>query len=343
MDAIEVLRAGEIRPVYGSVTLPGGTVTISSATYSLRNSTGDQIASGNVTGNDSGAAETRRAWLTLDTGTVVSGGLAAGLYSLHFAIVVSGSDSINRTLRPVVGLVIEGVGQTYTAWPHGGDVIRAIQAAGITLRPGVVRVEDVTSALGAVIDRVGRETMRQWIPASGTRYFDGSGSPELEIDEFTSLTSVKYLGWIGQLPVVQLSDVITVDEQSKPRSRILLHRGAAGHRCWGGVFPAGARNIEVTATWGYGATIPRDLWEAVRDGAAAQLAADALFAPGYNADAGIHTGRLIRWREGVLAEDYDQGTLTEYVQHSHRRLAVAIHRYRRPVGRQLRRARVGLI
>lgn len=110
MDAVLRIRANETRPVYGEAVLAGGTLTISGTpTFVLRNNAGATVASGDTTNKTAGAAETVRAWLTLNAETIVTGGLAPGFYTLEIKIVATGSDSISRVFRTIVALEVVAV------------------------------------------------------------------------------------------------------------------------------------------------------------------------------------------------------------------------------------------
>src|SRR3569833_1922908 len=155
-DLLASVRKGEAEPIYGSVKADSGTITISGPpTATLLDSTGSPISGypQHVTGYDSSAAATVRAWLELDTSA-----LDPGVYTLAFTIVVVGSDDLTRTYYPVVSVVAGPVldGPDYTAWPQVWDVLDRIQAAGVTLRAAVSG-----RRIQAVIDAVTTEVFRR--------------------------------------------------------------------------------------------------------------------------------------------------------------------------------------
>jgi len=106
-DTLVTMRAGEKRPVYGTVTAPSGTITFSAPpTATLRDNGGNVLAAViAVTGYDIVAAEQMRAWLDLDTANPPGSGgpLAIGAYTLQFTMpFVATADGITRLDEPVV-------------------------------------------------------------------------------------------------------------------------------------------------------------------------------------------------------------------------------------------------
>ena len=106
-DGFVKIRSGEKRPVYGQATAQTGTLNIQGSptpTVTLYDSAGSVVSGYNgisVTGYDSGALASPRAWYNLDTAS-----LAAGFYTLVFKFSAAGSDNITRTYEPAVVLQI---------------------------------------------------------------------------------------------------------------------------------------------------------------------------------------------------------------------------------------------
>jgi hypothetical protein len=104
-DAGVRLRAGEKRPVYGTVEALSGTVQVQGTPACTLYDRAGQAVPGMsgvpATGWDSAAAQEVRAWLNLDTST-----LAAGHYTLEFTIQALGSDTLVRTYRPSVAVQV---------------------------------------------------------------------------------------------------------------------------------------------------------------------------------------------------------------------------------------------
>lgn len=222
------------------------------------------------------------------------------------------------------------------AWPTAADVEAVLADAGVTLRSS----ERVQSVLDAVIAEVAQRTQRQFAPDTEdtTRYYNGSGTAQLEVDEILELTSVTVIG-VQSDPGYTLADVQIVSQQERPQTLLVVGRGnlpAIGPTAYPRFFPAGRLNIAVTGRYGYAETIPADLWEAVCGEAAARVANEAIFRPG---------GRLQSYKDGEVDETYHLGvTATSEAGLEptvglgwHRRFEAAIRRYKRPVGRKLRR------
>lgn len=239
----------------------------------------------------------------------------------------------------------ESGGSGYAAWPDTDDLDARLVAAGVVLREDVTD-EQKQAKLDAVVATVLRETRREFVTSTETRYFDGSGTPEMDIDEFTEIDTVNTV-W-GESSM-ELPTVTALPEDGLPNTRIVLFRGGIPGVFLGWPldrFPTGRGNIAVTATWGYGATIPADLWEAVAVEAAAQLADEAGFA-GTSTSGGSAAGALVAWREGNSSATY-QGTVGNDSRSSsqvgwHGAFMAAVRRYSRGGTRQARKLRPVMI
>jgi hypothetical protein len=226
----------------------------------------------------------------------------------------------------------------YTIWPALPDVQTRLDAAGVTLRDKGSCLRRFQQALMAVTSEVVRTTKRQFLPASDVRLYDGTGTPEQEIDEIVSLTGVAVVG-MQSAPGYTLSGVTIVKEQAKPQTRLVVARGSvpafisegalAPYSC---LFPAGRQNIEVTGTFGYGATIPQDLWDAVCGELACRLASEALFTP---------AGRLSSRKVGDEEERYKLPEATD--MEWRRAYLCALDDFKRPSGKRLRNLRPRMI
>lgn len=177
----------------------------------------------------------------------------------------------------------------YAAWPTPADVSARLQAVGVTLRgeaegQSPSRVRDT---LAAVVAEVGHSTRHQFVagPTPTVRLFDGTGTPALDVDPFVSLDRVSCLSGFG-FPAwnYDLTAVQAVAEYDKPQTRLLIGQGSLatfgdGPPLLGAfyLFPAGRQNIQVSARWGYGASVPADLWEAVCGEAALRAVYEAQF------------------------------------------------------------------
>lgn len=154
---------------------------------------------------------------------------------------------------------------TYTAWPVYGDVTDQISMLGVTLRAAITTAK-ITEKIDAVAAQVLQLTKRQFVAGSAgeIRYFDGSGAGVQEVDEYVAFTAVEILGLTGA-GTLSLSNVIEDTQNLYPKTRIAIFRGSTStfSRIYVDRFPQGRQNIKVTGTWGYGSTIPKDLWDAV--------------------------------------------------------------------------------
>jgi hypothetical protein len=115
-------------------------------------------------------------------------------------------------------------------------------------------------------------TGRRFEPLEETRYFNGNGRSELQVPDIVPDTDFEVKAY-GQV----LDDVL-LKEIQPGQGYNLLYRPAAngqtqgfylGQGLYGGygpnlLFPDGTNNIEVTATWGFAATAPKDVYEAIR-------------------------------------------------------------------------------
>lgn len=160
----------------------------------------------------------------------------------------------------------------YTAWPTTTELTARLSQMGVTL-PAAFDSSSQQSAIDAITTIVTSVTKRTFVAFAGVKYFDGTGTGEIEIDEYISFTDVQLVGYLSA-PALSMANVYGPAEEQKPNTRLMIFQGSlpALGRIWLDSFPRGRRNIKVTGTWGYGATIPVDLWEAVLDAAADRLA-----------------------------------------------------------------------
>lgn len=187
---------------------------------------------------------------------------------------------------------------SYTAWPTAANVYARLSAANISPTM-LVSDEQVAHLVSAVAAAFQRRTRRQFI-ADGSdvvRYYDGAGTGEQIVDAMTSLTSVEVLGYVGLGPLT-LSGAYLADATGYPRDRILIAQGPpvwAPGMYYLDRFPEGRRNIKVTGRFGYAATIPVDVWEAILCGVAADIA---------DANRVQSGGAPVAWHEGDTDERY---------------------------------------
>lgn len=226
----------------------------------------------------------------------------------------------------------------YTTWPGAPDVQARLAAAGLTLRD--TTGSRIAAAIDEVTAEVSRRTLRQFVAdaADETRTYNGSGTPELEVDEIVSLTGVTVVAFQAT-PNYTLDDATLVYEQGKPCTRIIVGRGSnpafstdAFLLPYPFLFPAGRQNIQVTGKFGFAATIPADLWHAVCGEIAWRLTAETIFDP---------AGRVSMWREGDEETRYQLADADSTKWHAI--YEAAIGRYKRPSGRRLRNLRPRMV
>lgn len=223
----------------------------------------------------------------------------------------------------------------YTQWPTSVDVQQMLDSAGVTLRITASEADARTGRLMAAVEQdIARRTMRQFVadaPAGTSRYFDGTGTAELEIDEFVAFTSATVIG-IATAPGYGLVNVIPITEAGRPQTRLIMGQGSVPAWTTEGVvvpyaavFPLGRSNIEIVAQFGYGATIPANLWEACAAEVAHRLTQEVLFRP---------VGRI---QEQQRADIRIQYKLSEAAATGwHQQFETACRQYRRATGRRLR-------
>ncbi len=233
---------------------------------------------------------------------------------------------------------------TYTAWPVLADVDLKLASAGITLRAGATTAYKQT-VLDAVTAETERRCRRTFAASTTVRFFDGTGTPELEVDEVVVVTAVALVNDAGSTIYTYPTTVWhLVSRQQRAVTRIRLARGA-GVR--GPVFPVGRDNVKVTGSWCYEAAIPRDLWDAVAGEAAARLADEGLFSPTGRLDFTAAAGNSARYNFGIPGGA--AGTTWPGERNAsnpvdwHRQYERMIKVYRAPLGRRLRALKGGMV
>lgn len=116
--------------------------------------------------------------------------------------------------------------------------------------------DDLIAAVKLFIDRYTGKTFEG---GSETRYYDGNGGDRISVDSFYGTpTEVAILNPDGTtdrvLTIGQANDYITLPYNSTEKNQILLTGVVSYWR-----FPRGASRIKVTANFGYGASVPKDI------------------------------------------------------------------------------------
>jgi len=190
---------------------------------------------------------------------------------------------------------------SHSTFPVAADVTSYLSSIGSTNSIG-------SSLLGAwlsaAIASLERKTRRQFVASTETRFFDGSGTGELAIDDYVSLSSVKLHGVVSASTPFEFSSWCDEVVYGSPKSKILIARGSipAFSPIFVERWPEGRRNVEITGTWGYGSTVPDDIWQGLVE-IAAGTAMDAAAAAG-SANSGS-VGPVTSWQEGDIRETFE--------------------------------------
>lgn len=215
----------------------------------------------------------------------------------------------------------------YTTWPTTA-MVRDVLARAAIVVPDEYDDTQFQAVIDEVTAEVARETLRDFLKTTSDRYFDGSGTGLLEVDEFVTLNSVQVIGYVGTSGLT-LPSVIAYQSKNRPNYRIQIARGSLPTmgRVWLDSFPEGRSNILVNADWGYGAMIPADLWQAVAKKCALTAANEILFSTdGREAMIKAPNGAAIEFKHAIPAE------ATGWEKDFNK----AVRRYKRPASRRLR-------
>jgi len=222
---------------------------------------------------------------------------------------------------------------SYADWCVEADAQLLLNSCGLTTR---LSSGDFTTRFGRlrsrVIAQISVSTHRQFVAdtVDTSRYYDGTGAAEQEVDEMVSLTSVQVIG-LQSDPGYTLDNATLCTEQAIGRTRIVVAQGSlpayastAAFLPYRTIFPVGRQNLIVTGKFGFAATIPADLWEAACGEICYLIGQEATFAP---------TG-LAEWREGDVMEKVKSDTADANRWHAN--FVQALKDYKRPAGRRLR-------
>lgn len=118
------------------------------------------------------------------------------------------------------------------------------------------QIEEWISSIEEYIDNY---TGKHFEEVSETRYFDGNGEREIDIDEFLSITSLEILEVSGDdvahtLTEGRENDFITFPYNTSPKFRLILTTVSSV-----GAFYSGKGRIKVTATFSDSSTAPDDV------------------------------------------------------------------------------------
>lgn len=220
----------------------------------------------------------------------------------------------------------------YTDWPIEADAQLLLTSCAVTTRLTSDEFTERFNRLRAqVVGRILRRTHRQFVASDESRYYDGTGAAEQEVDEMVSLTSVQVIG-LQSDPGYTLDNVLLVSEQAIAKTRIIVAQGSlpayatnAVFLPYRTIFPVGRQNLLVTGTFGFAASIPEDLWEGACCEMMYLMSQEVLFRP---------IGRVKEQKTGDNTTIYilDSAAVTRW----HDSFLQALKDYKRPPGRRLR-------
>jgi hypothetical protein len=157
-----------------------------------------------------------------------------------------------------------------SGWPQESEVVAKLAIiAPDGLTDGITG--DLEGLLAAVIAEFqspvgpdgGGGTGRRFDPVTETRLYDGNGFPELRVEDIVPGTSLT----VTSFGVVVSNVFLKTEREGLGYNILARQQGALGLSIpytYASVWPRGAQNIAVTATWGYAAVVPQDVWEAIR-------------------------------------------------------------------------------
>lgn len=123
---------------------------------------------------------------------------------------------------------------------------------GITIPQAVFN--DLVEVVKLFIDRYTGKTFEG---ASADRYYDSTGGYILNVDSFYGTPTISILNADGTVDRLltegQANDFVTVPYNTTEKNQIIFSSSGYGR------LPRGSRRVKITASWGYGATVPKDI------------------------------------------------------------------------------------
>lgn len=195
----------------------------------------------------------------------------------------------------------------YTAWPTSANLLSYVQGIlpNVYNQVGSVNTSVLNLLIAGASKKIEQDTGRQFVATADTRYFDGSGTGQQVLDDYVSIdvdTNGLYKVYLfiqpGQLGSsnLQFGYINEVAEPQPPKNIIQIYQGPPiVAYSYFTSFPQGRSNVQVYGVWGYAATIPEDVFEAVL-----AMSANKLVNGIQMGTAGIQTG----WKEGDVDETF---------------------------------------
>ena len=283
-------------PVYEVVTAASGTLTYSSATWTLTSNAGTLVSSGSVDGASGTGTATVTVYKDIDAPTLV---LAAGVYILHFETLATGSDTVARQEPYDVVIYIPGT-VSRTINPTAADLQVFLVGAKLIKNPPTSSqmLIDLDSAVNDAINwwqlQTGyapflagaSDTTRYFTPPGANEFHQGplwyslrGGSTKLWLDSgaksITSVvTGISYDSTgavVAGTTLVENTDYVLYPlnyaAKSLPVEWIEFYT-----RLWGS-----QKAISVTGKFGYANPLPDSAWNAIQKKSAGDVCASVLF------------------------------------------------------------------
>lgn len=190
----------------------------------------------------------------------------------------------------------------FAAAPTSMAVRGLLDTAGISV-PASMDDDFINLEIQAVAGDLQHRTGRQFVPgcAGEVRYYDGSGTGEMVIDEYISVSAVDVL-MVPPMNVVSTAlNFYEVVENLKPKTRIGILQGPPNFPAYWQSFPGGRSNIQVTGQFGYSNPMPAEVYQAMLKMIAGRLA-DSLTMSSKNDS--VIGGRIVSWTELDVTERY---------------------------------------
>ena len=121
------------------------------------------------------------------------------------------------------------------------------------------QIENWISAAEAYINNyTGRPDGFEEVDASA-KYYDGNGNIEIDIDECTEITTVQILDVNSSSVGYTLTEGLDNDFITYPSNETPIYRLKIVPNSTVGAWYRGNKRIVVTAKWGYGSSVPKDI------------------------------------------------------------------------------------
>lgn len=332
------------RPYFSTAVAASGSLTYTSATYTLYDNGGNVLKNGTVDGHDAPDSLSVRVWHSIDAQNVDGSNtiLPAGCSILDLLTLVTGSDTIARTEQCRILLFVPGV-VVRTQMPTAADMQVFLTSQGLLANPPSATEKMIDLEGIAAEAKAAWEQGTSYIPflaTTQTRTYTPEGAnsgtpgiiyniPGLGMNNVGGSNTLFLHAGLLSVTTLKVSKTLTnptgttltinsdfwLEPQSspqynKPYTYITFRQIQYGE----------PHSIEIVGSWGYCMTMTEDEFRAVLKLGAAD-AIDSLIA--------FKFGGLQSWTEADVTEKYDlkYGGLAEQYRAT---VAKALGRYRRP-------------